>query len=232
DSDKFKANYEYMQGYANTFMGVVGDGQGGDLKFYKGELVLSTIRKLKGQNWWVYDELSDNTTTALIDISATCLKDLYPRIKKVIETEKQNVQKALNELSRLLGGDINFDLLLDTVNAITELFSIFSACNIIYKTETKIACEKLDNVELKKISLLCNKLKDSLDNNDIIQLLIFYSSDPAKQIYELINLFSEIERIALNAQRDVKQNMNTITEDINHDLVKEVIEKMKKLYDE
>lgn len=230
DEDKFKANYEYMQGYANTFMGVVGDGQGGDVKFYKGELVLSAIRKLKEQNWWLYDELPDETTTSLLDLSANCLKDLYPRITKMIESEKQNVQKALDELSRLLGGEITFDLLLDTTNAIRNLFSTFSACNIGFKTETKIACDKLDSNRVRDINSLCSKLKDSLDNSDIIQLLIFYSSDPAEQLYELIKLFNEIERIALNAQKDAKQNMTAISGDINHDLVQVAIGKMQDLY--
>jgi hypothetical protein len=148
----------------------------------------------------------------------------------MIESEKQNVQKALDELSRLLGGEITFDLLLDTTNAIRNLFSTFSACNIGFKTETKIACDKLDSNRVRDINSLCSKLKDSLDNSDIIQLLIFYSSDPAEQLYELIKLFNEIERIALNAQKDAKQNMTAISGDINHDLVQVAIGKMQDLY--
>ena len=105
DEDKFKTELRYMQGYANTFMGVVGDEQGGDVKFYKGELVLSAIKKLKEQNWWLYDELPDETTTSLLGLSAL-LKGFISKNHKMIESEKQNVQKALDELSRLLGGEI------------------------------------------------------------------------------------------------------------------------------
>jgi hypothetical protein len=230
DEDKFKMNYEYMQGYANTFMGIVGDGSGGNLRFYKGELVLRAIKKLKEQNWWLYNELPEETTTSILDLSASCLKDLYPRITTIIESEKQNIQNALIELSRLLGGEITFDLLLDTTNAIRHLFVTFSANNIIYKTETKIACDQLDSDRIRDISMLCSKLKESLDERDIIQLFVFYSSDPAEQIYELIKLFNEVKKIALNAQKDANENMNAISKHISKDLVQVAIEKMQDLY--
>lgn len=165
--------------------------------FRTDELVLAT-GNLMAADWDIEATLPGSIPQKhLLYNPATLLKSLYPSVKKAMAADTQEAAKVIGKLKEYIG-ELNQKNLIDTLSAIQELFSVFSANGIIGSTELRVKYEK-PPIETAKTVLRHIKLIEDAASVQAVKQLTAYSGNSLHVLYDFLR---DIQMIAQKADQE------------------------------
>ena len=165
--------------------------------FRTDELVLAT-ENLMAADWDIEATLPGSIPQKhLLYNPATLLKSLYPSVKKAMAADTQEAAKVVGKLKEYIG-ELNQKNLIDTLSAIQELFSVFSANGIIGSTELRVKYEK-PPIETAKTVLGHIKLIEDAASVQAVKQLTAYSGNSLHVLYDFLR---DIQMIAQKADQE------------------------------
>ena len=161
------------------------------------ELVLA-VEKLMAADWDIEATLPGSIPQKhLLYNPATLLKALYPSVKKAMTADTQEAAKVVGKLEEYIG-ELNQKNLIDTLSAIQELFSVFSANGIIGSTELRVKYEK-PPIETAKTVMGHVKLINDAASVQAVKQLTAYSGNSLHVLYDFLR---DIQAIAQKADQE------------------------------
>lgn len=161
------------------------------------ELVLA-VEKLMAADWDIEATLPGSIPQKhLLYNPATLLKALYPSVKKAMVADTQEAAKVVGKLEEYIG-ELNQKNLIDTLSAIQELFSVFSANGIIGSTELRVKYEK-PPIETAKTVMGHVKLINDAASVQAVKQLTAYSGNSLHVLYDFLR---DIQAIAQKADQE------------------------------
>lgn len=165
--------------------------------FRTDELVVA-IEKLMAADWDIEAELSGNIPQKhLLYNPATLLKSLYSGIKKAMAAETQEAAKVVGKLEDYIG-ELTQKNLMDSLAAIQDLFSVFSANGIIGSTDLRVKYEK-PPIETAKAVMGHIKLINDAASAPAVKQLTAYSGNSLHALYDFLR---DIQMIAQKADQE------------------------------
>lgn len=165
--------------------------------FRTDELVLA-VEKLMAADWDIEATLPGNIPQKhLLYNPATLLKALYPSVKKAMTADTQEAAKVVGKLEEYVG-ELTQKNLVDTLAAIQELFSVFSANGIIGSTELQVKYEK-PPIETAKTVMGHIKLINDATSLQAVKQLAVYSGNSLHVLYGFLR---DIQMIAQKADQE------------------------------
>ena len=165
--------------------------------FRTDELVLA-VEKLMAADWDIEATLPGNIPQKhLLYNPATLLKALYPSVKKAMTADTQEAAKVVGKLEEYVG-ELTQKNLVDTLAAIQELFSVFSANGIIGSTELQVKYEK-PPIETAKTVMGHIKLINDATSLQAVKQLAVYSGN---SLHVLCGFLRDIQVIAQKADQE------------------------------
>jgi len=165
--------------------------------FRTDELVVA-VEKLMAADWDIEAELSGNIPQKhLLYNPATLLKSLYSGIKKAMAAETQEAAKVVGKLEDYIG-ELTQKNLMDSLAAIQDLFSVFSANGIIGSTDLRVKYEK-PPIETAKAVMGHIKLINDAASAPAVKQLTAYSGNSLHALYDFLR---DIQMIAQKADQE------------------------------
>lgn len=161
------------------------------------ELVVA-VEKLMAANWDIETELpSDIPPKHLLYNPATLLKSLYSSIKKAMAADTQEAAKVVGKLEDYIG-ELTQKNLIDSLAAIQDLFSVFSANGVIGSTDLRVKYEK-PPIETAKSVMDHVKLINDASSAPAVKQLTAYSGNSLHALYDFLR---DIQTIAQKADQE------------------------------
>jgi hypothetical protein len=212
NSAKFTGTKTLMVETAKTFMGTIPSNYtSAKVLFYRTLEISKAIEMLQVSNWDISDTLPQNTKASIILSPADLLKELYPRVRSIVLAEIEHAQGIIEKLKHYLGGEVSKEAIIDTLNAVSEMYTVFNANNILYNSTTRA---KFDIAPIEKAKIIINKyalVVEAASSDNIIKKLELLSTNPVKELSSLLSDFFEIERIALTEKSNADNEMKRLT---------------------
>lgn len=208
---KFDASKELLREASKTFMGTIARYNPSSVPFYRTSEIISAVTELKAAEWDVRDTLPDDVSGSLVLNPAELLKELYPRIKIIVDEEIAQAQTVIRKLEAYLGDRINQDVIIEVLNAVSELFIVFNANKIPYNTELKT---RFDVSPIERATRIAKAhaliQKTILADSDIAKLKLL-AANPLDTLSQLLDDFSEIEKISVREKDKAQDDIEKIT---------------------
>lgn len=165
--------------------------------FRTDELVIA-VEKLMAADWDIEAKLPSSIPQKhLLYNHAALLKALYPSVKKAMTAETQKVAKVVGKLEDYIG-ELTQKNLIDSLNAIQDLFSVFSANGIMGSTELRVKYEK-PPIETAKTVMEHVKLINDATPASAVKQLTAYSGNSLNALYDFLR---DIQTIAQKADQE------------------------------
>lgn len=165
--------------------------------FRTDELVVA-VEKLMAADWDIEAELPSSIPQKhLLYNPATLLKALYPSVKKAMAAETQEAAKVVGKLEDYIG-ELTQKNLIDSLAAIQDLFSVFSANGIMGSTELRVKYEK-PPIETAKAVMDHIKLINDAASASAVKQLTAYSGNSLNALYDFLR---DIQTIAQKADQE------------------------------
>ena len=165
--------------------------------FRTDELVVA-VEKLMAADWDIEAELPGGIPQKhLLYNPATLLKALYPSVKKAMAADTQEAAKVVEKLEEYIG-ELTQKNLIDSLAAIQDLFSVFSANGIMGSTELRVKYEK-PPIETAKAVMDHVKLINDAASASAVKQLTAYSSNSLNALYDFLR---DIQTIAQKADQE------------------------------
>lgn len=198
---------------------------------YRTDELLSILNKLKTNNWDIESELPDNIPDKhLLYNQAALLKRLYPSITKVVKAETDTAARVIYKLEEYLG-TLNEENLLQALNAIQNLFSVFSANGIIGSNDIRNRYEA-SPIDTTKTILRLLSIFEKAKGLPAANQLSTYSGNA---LHKLSNFLRDLQTIAQLAEKEEATANKDLSKiggiDGINDLSAAALDSMKKLYD-
>ena len=208
-AERFRQNKEYLIQLENTYMGVLNQA-GGATYFFNLDEIYTTLRDLQKKEWDITDELPTNTIEdSVLTLSVKLVQSLLPRVKEILQQERESILSALSTLRLLMGMDIEADNIKIMANVMLEFFTTMNQRGIAYQSELRIRVEViLKNAQ--KLSQQCKSLERSLGIESLGTSLHSYSSYPLSILQELIATIVEVQKLALSKSEEYQRNLRNL----------------------
>lgn len=165
--------------------------------FRTDELVIA-VEKLMAADWDIEAKLPSNIPQKhLLYNHATLLKALYPSVKKAMTAETQEAAKVVGKLEDYIG-ELTQKNLIDSLAAIQDLFSVFSANGIMGSTELRVKYEKPPIETAKTVMEHIKVINDATSESAVKQLTAF-SGNSLNALYVFLR---DIQTIAQKADQE------------------------------
>lgn len=165
--------------------------------FRTDELVVA-IEKLIAADWDIEAELPSSIPQKhLLYNPATLLKALYPSVRKAMAADTQEAAKVVGKLEEYIG-ELTQKNLIDSLAAIQDLFSVYSANGIMGSTELRVKYEK-PPIETAKAVMDHVKLINDAASASAVKQLTAYSSNSLNALYDFLR---DIQTIAQKADQE------------------------------
>lgn len=188
---------------SKTIMGIVGDGAGGKVPFYRTRELLNSIEHLESKNWDISDEL-EVCDSYQYEAIRNYLKGLYTRVQVVLESECELAKATLKKFDTLVGKEPTEKVYIDIIGEIQEFYSNCSMAHEPYRTAIKIKFDEEPQEQAKKAIGIYARIKEDLSKLTGISLLEFFSQRPIEQLNEIIEDLNEVETDAARLQEKHK----------------------------
>lgn len=194
--------------------------------------LLSILEKLKDCNWDIESELPANIPEKhLLYNQAALLKKLYPSVSKVILAEQAKSKEVTSKIEEYVG-IINEENLLQTLNSIQTLFSVFAANGIIGSNDIRTKYEAAPIDTAKRILKCIAALEKADIQGSNARKLAVYSGNALHILSDYLRDFQSIARIAEKEEDNAKKELAKIGGiDGIDDLSEAALETMKNLYE-
>lgn len=161
------------------------------------ELVLA-VERLMAVDWDIEAQLPGNIPQKhLLYNPAALLKSLYPSVKKAMVADTQEAATVIRKLEDYVG-ELTQENLINTLAAIQDLFSVFSANGIMGSTELRVKYEK-PPIETAKTVLKHFKLLHDATAVSAVRQLTAYSGNSLHVLYDFLR---DIQMIAQKADQE------------------------------
>ena len=194
--------------------------------------LLSILEKLKGCKWDIESELPANIPEKhLLYNQAALLKKLYPSVSKVVLAEQEKSKEVTSKIEEYVGS-INEENLLQTLNSIQTLFSVFAANGIIGSNDIRTKYEAAPIDTAKRI-LKCIEVLEKADKQESnARKLAAYSGNALHILADYLRDFQSIARMAEKEEATAKKELAKIGGiDGIDELSEAALETMKNLYE-
>jgi hypothetical protein len=230
NNQKHQYNYDVMRGLIKTYLGIVSEGTGGNINFFKGDLALKAIRNLKSSHWLAIDDVPEMGDSQLLKSSIDSMKELYLLSEKIIEEEKSNINGILIKLTNMLG-EVSEENLLVASSSISALLTAFRGNNIYFSPEIANIPNELTSAKISNIMHVYVSLKNSLANNHVGELLALYSQNRIKLLYELVQSLEAVEMKATQEMDIARRNMKSLQGSVDERVIEDARAQLSKIYD-
>ena len=194
--------------------------------------LLSILEKLKGCKWDIESELPANIPEKhLLYNQAALLKKLYPSVSMVVLAEQEKSKEVTSKIEEYVGS-INEENLLQTLNSIQTLFSVFAANGIIGSNDIRTKYEAAPIDTAKRI-LKCIEVLEKADKQESnARKLAAYSGNALHILADYLRDFQSIARMAEKEEATAKKELAKIGGiDGIDELSEAALETMKNLYE-
>lgn len=165
--------------------------------FRTDELVIA-VEKLMAADWDIEAKLPSSIPQKhLLYNHATLLKALYPSVKEAMTAETQEAAKVVGKLEDYIG-ELTQKNLIDSLAAIQDLFSVFSANGIMGSTELRVKYEKPPIETAKTVMEHVKVINDAISESAVKQLTA-YSGNSLNALYVFLR---DIQTIAQKADQE------------------------------
>ncbi len=206
----FDSALTMLQKASATTMGAIQYSRSANTEqFYRGNELLLALKQLNECHWDIEKELPESIPEKhLLYNSAGLLKQLYPRIRTAMAAENKQIELVVGKLKEYMG-ELTQDNLIANLNAIQNLFSVFSANGIIGSSEIKIRFEKPPIETASSVMKWVSSLTDKTHDTPIKQL-ISYSDNALHKLYDFLRDIQEIARRAEQEETKAKTDLEKI----------------------
>lgn len=180
---------------SKTIMGVVGEKAEGKVPFFRTSELLNSVKHLRDMNWYIKDEL-DQVDTKQYESIRKHLLSLYAKISVVIASEKKVAQDTIKEFETLLGKNPTEQSYIEVVTAIQTFYVTCGTANEKYASDLKIKFDNAPSEQAKDAIGLYQILKDSIANENDIDLLKIFSQKPVEELKKIIKSLKDVEAFA------------------------------------
>lgn len=193
--------------------------------------LLRILEKLKTCNWDVEPELPANIPEKhLLYNQASLLKKLYPSVSKVVAAEHEKSKDVVSKIEEYVG-TVNEENLLQTLNSIQSLFSVFSTNGILGSNEIRTKYEVAPIDTAKRILKCIEVLKKAESQKSDARKLSMYSGNALHILTDYLRDFQSIARMAEKEEANAKKELAKIGGiDGIDELSALALEKMQNLY--
>ncbi len=222
--------HSYLTSGSRTIMGVIGDREGGDVRFFRTQELLNSIEHLKSKNWDIRDEVDACESFQFKNIRDYVCQ-LYSKIDAVIEAEKKLAKTRLKKFRDTVNETPTEDAYLEIISQIQQFYVTCGAAHESYKSELKIKFEDEPQEQAKRAVGGYNKIKQALEKFDSIELLQFFSQRPVDKLDVILNNLDEIEKFADALETKHKQLLGDAGYSVDPLLVDAALSKLNELSD-
>lgn len=236
--------YDLLTKGHNSTMGAIAGSKDPKTFVYHADELLQAIQELFKAKWNPARFLQDTTDKNLLTTPVALLKDLEARLNTVADAEQQHFKNTKAKLEELIG-DLSEANLLEVINAVKSLLSVFNQNGIPVKSALS---DRFHNapIEITQNILKALAAVDIKDENDTMAILSAYSnhsysftpsdSENNKTAMEVLTRFQqdllEIERLAQQEEKKAKAAMSSFSGDDATDLIAEAAKsKLESIYD-
>lgn len=218
---EFDAARTLLQRSSLTVMGSVQEVKRDKIKqFYRTEELLRALDRLDACHWDLSGQLPANAPGNMLYNPAILLIKLYPRIRKVIEKEKEQFKKTSEGLLSLVGC-LDESSLLDALSGIGEMFTEFSASKIRVPEALRLKYDHPPIETAKKIMVIHSRLS-AAEGASFIEQLRAYASNDLIELNAFLKDLIEIDRIAQEEQKRADNELKSMTAGSNLDEISEL----------
>lgn len=217
----FESSLTLLKRSSATTMGAVHLAISPDSKtcFRTDELV-AAVKKLMAADWDIEAELPDEIPQKhLLYNPATLLKTLYASVRKAMAGETREATRVIGKLEDYIG-DLNQENLIDSLYAVQNLFSVFSANGIIGTTELRSKYEK-PPIETAKAMMGHIKLLKDAASMPTVRQLAAYSGNAVHALYEFLRDIQTIAQKADQEKEKAQKDLATMGGSIDTDALSE-----------
>lgn len=194
--------------------------------------LLTILDKLVSCNWDIENELpSIIPDKHLLYNQAALLKKIYPSISKVVAAEINKAQQISSSIEGYVG-TINEENLLQVLNAIQNLFSVFASNGIIGSNEIRTKYEVPPVDTAKNLLKAFATMKKAEEQGSDAEKLMVLSQNSLHTLGDFLRDLQQIARLAEKEEATANKELAKIggIDGIN-ELSAAALDTMKKLYD-
>lgn len=194
--------------------------------------LLSILNKLKNCYWDIEAEIPSTIPDKhLLYNQAALLKKLYPSVLKVVVAESEKAKQVSYNIEEYVGS-MNEGNLLQTLNAIQTLFSVFASNGIIGSNEIRTKYESTPIDTAKKILNARESIKKAEEQRSNAKKLSVFSKNA---LHVLADFLRDLQTIAGLAEKEEATANKELAKIGGIDGINEMsvaaLETMKKLYE-
>lgn len=211
NSAKFTGTKTLMVETAKTYMGTITASYSfPKVSFFRALEVSKAIESLQAKKWDISSTLPADTKASIVMSPADLLKELYPRVKTIVTSELDQAKDIIVKLKNHLGEAVNEEAIIDTLNAVSEMYAVFNANKIQYSSTLKAKFDTPPKEKAKKIMTAYGLVEKAASSSLLIEKLELLSVSPVAELSALLNDLVEIERIVLAEKNTADAEINRL----------------------
>ena len=224
------AIHDTLSNGSRTIMGIVGDGEGGKVPFYRTKDLLNSISHLKRKNWDIRDEMEEYHSPQHSNIREF-LSLLYSKIDVVLNEEKLLAESCLKRFRDLVGENPTEEDYLDIVEAIKQFYTNCEAAHEFYKTDLKQKFEDEPQEQAKRAVRQYFKIQNAVQKFNMIDLLSFFASGTIDRFSAIIEDLEAVEKLAIAMENKHKGLLGESGLAVDQIVVDAALSKLEELSD-
>lgn len=200
-------------------------------RFYRVNELMEALGDLMIKSWDPSTLLPGKTPAkSLVHLPANQLKELIPRVEKVMVAEDAQAESTIQALTEF-AGELDKDHLLEMLNSIKSFFSELQQSGVLGHTAL-IGYFEQAPVDMTNSILSKVKKLESAKGKTIIEKLTIYSGSDLAELMRAVGKLNEVEKLATSEGKKARDELEKLGIGGQHDeLSQEVQEALNELYD-
>ena len=194
--DGFDSALALLRKASVTTVGTIqGAREDGEKRLYRTDELLDAAERLLARNWDIEEELPGQLPARhMLYNPASLLKDLYPRIRAVVDAERTQAGQVIQALTDYIG-PLDRTGLIDALFEVRELFSVFNMYGILGSSELQARYEKPPEEIAERVLRQLDTLKRGAQAGGPAGLSI-YSGNALNALSDFLRDLQHIARMA------------------------------------
>lgn len=194
--DGFDSALALLRKASVTTVGTIqGAREDGEKRLYRADELLDAAERLLARDWDIEEELPGQLPARhMLYNPASLLKDLYPRIRAVVDAERTQAGQVIQALTDYIG-PLDRTGLIDALFEVRELFSVFNMYGILGSSELQARYEKPPEEIAERVLRQLDTLKRGAQAGGPAGLSI-YSGNALNALSDFLRDLQHIARMA------------------------------------
>lgn len=185
----------YLELGSNTIMGIVGEQSSSKVKFYRTSELYKSLEHLSESNWDISNELAV-TANGLFEKVRTHLQALYSKVNDIVISEKKLAKETIDRFEELIGKNPTKQMYMEVISEIQNFFVTCGTAHEFFDSALKMKFDESPSDQANIVMNLYNTLKESLTNDNMIEVLKIYAGCPIEQLEAIISSLDAVEKLA------------------------------------